>query len=301
MITRPAQVLCEPKFEVHLGFRIEEWDHAADRPKHLMALAENISVAHAAFEAARKDRPERYVLLRQGTRVVTDSFRDEEAQMCGRFSQHYTWQQIHAFSQPLTLSGPPLNLEPRYNISPTQQVGALVPQSDGSLAYERKRWWLVPGWWSKTLREVPATFNARAEGIEAKPMFRDAWKRRRCIIPASGFFEWSGPKAARLPWYISAADGGLLGMAGLHDTWTDRETGDEVQSCTIITCAANAFMSEIHDRMPVFLAPATWESYLAQPDLDTLKPAPEGLLQRWRVTSEMNSNRFEAPAAIQPL
>ena len=305
-VTRPTNlVVLEPSFTRDLGdltFRIEEWDHAGDRPLNLMAIVGNVSVARAAYEAARRDRPDRYVMLRQGARVVTHSFREDEAGgMCGRFSQHYTWQEIHAFSQPLTLAGPALNLEPRYNISPTQQVGTLVQQADGTLAYERKRWWLVPSWWSKTLREVPSAFNARAEGIEAKPMFRDAWKRRRCIIPASGFFEWSGPKTARQPHYISAADGGLLGFAGLYDSWRDRESGEEVQSCTIIVTGANVFMGEIHDRMPVILPPATWLRWFAAPELDLLRPAGEELLQRWEVTPEMNSSRFDAPAAVEPL
>jgi len=220
--------------------------------------------------------------------------------MCGRFSQYYTWQEVHAFSQPLALVGPASNLQPHYNISPTQQAGVLLLGDDGVLHYEQMRWWLVPSWWKKTLREVPSAFNARAETVSEKPMFRDAFKRRRCIVPASGFFEWSGPKEAREPWFISAADGGLLGFAGLWDRWRNPETGEEVRSFTIIVTSANLFMGEIHDRMPVILPPEAWADWLAEPRDDLLKPAPEETLRRWRVTAAMNSSRYEAADAVAP-
>ncbi|MDQ0510618.1 SOS response-associated peptidase [Ancylobacter amanitiformis] len=221
--------------------------------------------------------------------------------MCGRYSQEYTWAEVHAFSQPLTLSGPASNLQPHYNIAPTEMAGVLVPQADGSLRYERMRWQLVPRWWKRSLKEVPATFNARAEEVAGKPMFRDAFRSRRCIIPASGFFEWSGPKGDRQPWYITAASGELLGFAGLYDRWRNPETGEEVPSCTIIVTTANSFMGQIHDRMPVILDKADWQAWLEEPREDLLKPAPEGLLRRWRVTQAMNSSRYKEADAIEPV
>lgn len=134
-IARPdALTSLEPIFPSHLGFHVEEWDPIRDRPVQLRAVANNVSVALAAYEAVRIDQPDRYILLRQGARVVTHSFVErEDVDMCGRFSQHYTWREIHAFSQPLILGGPPLNLEPRYNISPTQEVGVLVPAGGDEL------------------------------------------------------------------------------------------------------------------------------------------------------------------------
>lgn len=114
------------------------------------------------------------------------------------------------------------------------------------------RWWLVPGWWKKSLGVVPSTLNARVETIDSGAMFRDAFKRRRCIVPASGFFEWKGPKTDRVPHYFSAADGGLLGIAGLWDRWRSPE-GDDIVSCTMIMRDADQWTAKYHDRMPCSL------------------------------------------------
>ena len=108
--------------------------------------------------------------------------------MCGRFTQRYTWSEVHAF---LSVIGAAKNLRPRYNIAPTTMID-VVRQSEGGRELVSMRWGLVPVWWKKPLKEVPATFNARAETVAEKPMFRDAFKRRRCIIPASGFFGMDG-------------------------------------------------------------------------------------------------------------
>lgn len=306
-ITRPpVQVVGEPLLldpDQVENYRVEEWDQERDQPVMLMALASSGTVALAAYERAKTESPGRWLIVRQRGRVIGNSFRESEGEdMCGRFSQHYTWREIHAFSQPLTLSGAALNLEPRYNICPTQNVGVLVSQEDGTLTYQQKRWGLVPRWWRQNLKSVPAAFNARVESIsEGKAMFRDAWKRSRCIVPANGFFEWSGPKGGKQPWYISAADGGLLGFAGLCDAWRDRDTGELVESCTVITCDANRFMSQIHDRMPVILKSDDWKRYLAEPSLDLLQTAPEDVLQRWQVTPAMNDGRLDDATIIEPI
>lgn len=216
--------------------------------------------------------------------------------MCGRFTQTYTWAEIHAMYS--LIPATPRNLQPRYNIAPTQQVG-VVSQDGDNLTYSEMRWWLVPGWWSKDLKSVPATFNARAEGIDQKPMFRSALKRTRCLIPASGFFEWTGEKTARKPWFISGVDGKPLTFAGLFDTWKNRETGEEIKSCTIITCAANGFMERIHNRMPIILDEKDWKPWLAEPRTDLLKPANDDVLQAWRVSPEVNSSRYQGEDTME--
>lgn len=218
--------------------------------------------------------------------------------MCGRFSQTYTWAEIHSMYS--LIPATPRNLQPRYNIAPTTQVG-VVTQAGDALTYSEMRWWLVPSWWSKDLKSVPATFNARSEDIEQKPMFRTAIKRTRCLIPASGFFEWTGEKTDRKPWFISAKDGRPLTFAGLFDTWKDRATGDEIQSCTIITCGANGFMERIHNRMPVILDEKDWKPWLAEPRVDLLKPANDDVLQAWRVSSDVNSSRYQGEDTMVPL
>ena len=109
--------------------------------------------------------------------------------MCGRFTQRYTWSEVLQF---LRVFGSPRNLQPHYNIAPTMNVDAIRLDKDGKRELVPMRWGLIPAWWAKSLKEIPATFNARAEYVADKPMFRDAFKGQRCIIPASGFYEYRG-------------------------------------------------------------------------------------------------------------
>lgn len=171
--------------------------------------------------------------------------------MCGRFTQMMTWAELEGLYSihDKNLS----NLEPRYNISPTDPALVVRRDSKGDMKLEQMRWWLVPFFWKKSLKEVPPAFNARAETVATTSLFNEAFQRRRCIVPASGFYEWTGDKKARLPWYITSADGLPLSFADLYERWKNPETAETIQSCTIITTAANAFMSNIHDRMPVIL------------------------------------------------
>ena len=136
---------------------------------------------------------------------------------------------------------------------------------------------------------MPATFNARAESVAVKPMFRSAFKHRRCVVPASGVFEWTGSKGAKTPHLFTAADGSpVLAFAGLWESWRDPE-GEDVLSCTIVVSGASDWMTAYHDRMPVLLGPDQIEAWLtgdAGPDL--LKPAPEEALREWIVDARVN-------------
>lgn len=209
--------------------------------------------------------------------------------MCGRFSQAYTWAEIHAFSQPLTVRSSGINLRPHYNIAPTTQVQMLVT-SDGELELVAARWGLVPRWWKKSLRETGSTFNARIETASTSPMFRDAFKRRRCIIPASGFYEWTGEKKERVPHYFSATSGGLIGIAGLWDSWRTPE-GDEMRSCAMLVGEPDEWMRRFHDRMPAMLRAddlAPWlDGTAGQADLVDQMARPPAL-QEWVVSSAVN-------------
>jgi putative SOS response-associated peptidase YedK len=211
----------------------------------------------------------------------------------------YTWQELHAL---YSIHDMPdrSNLEPRYNIAPTQQLDILLPV-DGRQWLTRARWGLVPQWWKKDLRDLPATFNARAETVAEKPMFRSAFKTRRCVIPASGFYEWSGPKDARQPHYVTRVDGKPLSFAGLWDRWQDPESGEQRLSATIIVCAGNSWMCRIHDRMPVILEPENVSAWLYAPRTDLLVPAAEDMLQEWPVTPRVNSSRYQEADAVVPL
>jgi putative SOS response-associated peptidase YedK len=132
--------------------------------------------------------------------------------MCGRFTQSYTWRELVELYQ---LTQPALNLRPRYNIAPTTAISVVRP-TEGGLELVSMRWGLIPGWWKKTVKEVPSTFNARAETVAQKPMFRSAFKRNRCIVPASGYYEWRTVEGGKQPYFISAADGGVLNSCGRH-------------------------------------------------------------------------------------
>ncbi|MBU8541807.1 SOS response-associated peptidase [Falsiroseomonas tokyonensis] len=146
--------------------------------------------------------------------------------MCGRFTQRYTWAELHAL---LDLIGSPRNLRPRHNIAPTTSID-MVRAGEAGRELAAMRWGLIPAWWKKSAQEVPATFNARAETVAEKPMFRDGFKRRRCIIPASCFYEWTGGRKDRQPHPFTAADGASvpgLGEGGveLHHDRVGRQDG----------------------------------------------------------------------------
>lgn len=208
--------------------------------------------------------------------------------MCGRFTQHFTWRELRDL---LDLQGTARNLEPRYNIAPTSSIEVAMPGA-GGLSLVSMRWGLIPGWWKKTRKDVPATFNARAETVAEKPMFRAAFRRTRCVIPASGFYEWESAPSGKLPWYFTAADGTPFLVAGLWERWTDVESGEKTLSATMIVTAANRFMAQVHDRMPVILdrdGAAAWMS--GQAGVALLKPAAEDVLTRWRVSPAVNSAR----------
>lgn len=207
--------------------------------------------------------------------------------MCGRFTQHYTWSEVYTF---LSVFGPARNLQPRYNIGPTTSVDVVRLGAEGGRELVSMRWGLVPFFWKKSLKEMPATFNARVETVTEKPMFREAFRRRRCIIPASGFYEWTGEKGDKTPHLFTAADGSpVLAFAGLWERWRSPETGEDMLSCTIIVSGASAWMQPYHDRMPILLAATHFDGWLdGSLGLDTLHPAAESSLREWIVSRRVN-------------
>ncbi len=219
--------------------------------------------------------------------------------MCGRFTQRYTWAEVHAF---LSVVGAPKNLRPRYNIAPTTEVDVVVDRGQGREILSM-RWGLVPAWWTKALKSVPATFNARAETVTSKPMFRDAFRKRRCVIPASGFFEWTDGAGGKQPHYFSAADGSILAFAGLWDQWADPATGETILSCTVIVSGASDWMAPYHDRMPVLIGEGEVEAWLrGEAGAEVLRPAAEALLQEWPVSQRVSrAGAADDPGLIEPI
>ncbi len=215
--------------------------------------------------------------------------------MCGRFTNKLTWEDIVRLYR-LPFNAPPHNLRPRYNVCPTDTIDAIVLE-EGKRALVPMRWGLVPRWWTKPLKEIKlATFNARAETVTTKPFFRDAFRRTRCLIPVSGYYEWQDTPGGKQPWYFTARDGSpALTVAGLWDEWKNRETGEPVKSCAMIVTGPNDFVAEVHDRMPVLLAERQFEPWLSgQAGQEFLKPPPNDFLQKWPVSKRVNSSRADA-------
>lgn len=208
--------------------------------------------------------------------------------MCGRFSHRLSWQEIHALYQ---LTGSASNLEPRYNVCPTQTINAVV-ERDGRRELVPMRWGLVPVWWKKSMKELPATFNARAETVADKPMFRSAFKRARCLIPISGYYEWKATPDGKQPYYFTRSDGAPITVAGLWDEWKDIAMGEALKSCTMIVTAANEFTGDTHDRMPAILEPESFAPWLSgAAGMEVLRPAANDVLQKWPVSRRVNSSR----------
>ena len=192
---------------------------------------------------------------------------------------------------------------PRYNIAPTQAV--LTVTNDGQRRGEVMRWGLVP-FWAKDLKVGARVINAVGETVATKPAFRAAFKKRRCLVLADGFYEWKKDGKRRLPSYIYAKSGGPLAFAGLWETWKSPE-GPVVRSCTIITTSANSLIEPLHNRMPVILSDETqalWLDPLSEnpSNLEPLLfPAPKELLTSHPVSEAVNSVKNQGPELILPL
>jgi putative SOS response-associated peptidase YedK len=217
--------------------------------------------------------------------------------MCGRFTQHYTWAEIQRL---YNLTATASNFQPRYNICPTTDIDTIVPALE-QRGIVPMRWGLIPNWWSKPLKEMRlATFNARAESVADKPMFRDSFKRRRCLIPTSGFYEWKNTPEGKQPYYFTRRDGQMMTIAGLWSDWVDKTTGQKSWSCTMVITAPNAFVAEFHDRMPVILEAEHFEQWTqgdANDAAHLMRPDGEELLQKWPVSKRVNSSRADGDDA----
>ena len=190
---------------------------------------------------------------------------------------------------------------PRYNICPTQPVAVVTAEAEAARRLRAMRWGFVPNWY-KTPTDGPLIINARADSIATKPAFRDAVRKRRCIIPASGFYEWSaGADGARLPWLISRSDGAVMAFAAVWQMW--ERDGQSLTSCAIVTTEAGAGLSAVHHREPVILEPADWALWLGEAGhgaAPLMVARGLGVLQVQRVSPAVNSNRAQGPALIEP-
>lgn len=194
---------------------------------------------------------------------------------------------------------------PSWNVAPRAEV-LTVDDKDGSRRLRPMRWGLVPAWASDP-GVGDRMINARAETVLEKPAFRTALERRRCIVPADGFYEWERIGSRKQPMYLHARSGAPLALAGLWAVWRDATVPDGpwLRSCTIVTTAANSTVAPVHDRMPVMLAPDTWDRWLdrdltdGEAVIDLLRPAADDLLELWPVSPRVNSARHDDARLIE--
>ncbi len=205
---------------------------------------------------------------------------------------------------------PAPNFAPDWNMPPTAPMLVAIRSVEGKRVPRMMKWGLVPAW-AKDDKLQYSTFNARSEEFTAKPAFRDAWKRgRRCLVVTDGFYEWKklDPKGKKKQAYaISMRDDGEMVMAGLWSNWKSRTSGEEIPTCTVLTCDPNKSMAELHDRMPVILAESDWPAWLGEEPateqelLALLKPCPDEVLKSWAVDNRVGNVRNQGPEFARPI
>lgn len=223
--------------------------------------------------------------------------------MCGRFVQAHTAEEyaLH-FGAAEVLADPK---GPSWNVAPTDRVYA-VASHNGQRSLGSFRWGLVP-WFADSARVASRHINARAETAATSPVFKDSFQRKRCLIPADGFYEWKAmDRGGKLAHFVYATDGSTLALAGLWASWKDPE-GERLTTCTIITTTPNEVVAPIHDRMPAVLPADAWDRWLDPDNDDTeglralLRPAPDDTLTHHPVSSLVNSVKNNLPELIEPL
>lgn len=231
--------------------------------------------------------------------------------MCGRFTLRTpATVLIEYFDLEVRADRQLALFEPRYNIAPTQDVVTIRKDAETSRrSADMMRWGLLPSW-SNGVTPGPPMINARSETLAEKPTFRSAFRNRRCLIPADGFYEWqqstTGSKSKKQPYYIRRPDHGPFAFAGLWETWHDPTSQLAVESCTIVTTAANRSLCELHDRMPVILAPNDYASWLdptiTEPEKiqHLLASCPDDEVIAEPVSTHVNRVANDDPRCIQP-
>lgn len=224
--------------------------------------------------------------------------------MCGRFVITVPKEAMADLFDLDRASLDPFDLPPRYNVAPAQQIPVIAMGQDGGRKLVMMRWGLHPAW----MKEPPGAksmINARAETAAEKPFFRDAMKKRRCLIPADGFYEWKRDGEVKQPCFIRRADGAAMVFAGLWERWRGPD-GADVLTVAMLTIGPNAVMRPIHDRMPVILTPEAFALWLdskapAEPLSWLLRPAPDRALEAFAVSRRVNRPQEDGPDLIAPL
>jgi putative SOS response-associated peptidase YedK len=225
--------------------------------------------------------------------------------MCGRARLSSDVSEIKlVFSIPP--ERPPPNFAPSWNVAPTDPLPIVrYDPRAGERGLDVMRWGLVP-YWAKDIKIGYSTFNAKAEGIDTKPAFREAFRQRRCLVPVDSFYEWQKLGKERQPYAVALAERRLMAMAGLWESWRSPDS-ERLRSFTIVTTGPNELLAPLHDRMPVILSPHDWPLWLGElpADLDRLKtllvPYPANDMVIWPVDRRVGNVKNNDPSLIEPL
>jgi putative SOS response-associated peptidase YedK len=221
--------------------------------------------------------------------------------MCSRYNLTTPPEAVRAY---FGYSDTP-NFPARYNIAPTQPIPVVCLDRQGARRFRLMRWGLLPSF-VKDPKSFPTLINARFEDVLTKASFRNAMRWRRCLVPAVGFYEWTGPKGKRRPFHLRPSEPGLIAFAGLYERWRDPQ-GGEIDTVVILTCPANRIVSPLHDRMPVVLAPEHYEAWLdtegtAPAEAQALlRPPPDDLFEAVELHPKINDSRKDEPGIQEPL
>jgi putative SOS response-associated peptidase YedK len=219
--------------------------------------------------------------------------------MCGRYA---FFSPAEAVKRVFSLADVPA-MAPHYNIAPTREVPAVRAAEEGARAFVMLHWGLVPKW-AKEKAIGNRMINARAESLAEKPSFRDAFRKRRCLVLADGWYEWQVAPGGKQPWFIRKKSATPFAFAGLWERWKDPADGSVLESCTIITTDAAGSIRKIHDRMPVVLSEADWDRWIDTAFSDTdklselLAPCDPKVLEAWQVSRAVNAPKNQGPELI---
>ncbi len=218
--------------------------------------------------------------------------------MCGRYAKFSSPESIRRMLRYIEKP----NFPPRYNIAPTQPI-AIVRLVDGVRQFALVRWGFIPAW-VKDPKTMSLMFNARGETAADKPAYRNAMKRRRCLVPADGFYEWKRDGDRKRPYWVHPRAGGPIAFAGLWEAWMG-PNGEELETAAIVTTAANDALKPLHDRMPVVVPPDAFDLWL-EPNVDPqaaatlIAPAPNDLLEAYEVSGAVNRVANDDPSLLTP-
>jgi putative SOS response-associated peptidase YedK len=221
--------------------------------------------------------------------------------MCSRYSLTSPPEAVRAY---FGYSDTP-NFPARYNVAPTQAIAVVALDREGVRRFRLMRWGLLPAF-VKDPKQFPTLINARSEEALEKPSFRHAMRFRRCLIPADGFYEWTGPKGKRRPFLLRPRDAHLVAFAGIYERWRDAG-GVEIDTVAILTCPANGTISPLHDRMPVLLPLEHFAAWLdvkgttAETAARLLQPVPDELLGAIEMHPKINDSKRDEPGIQEPL